>query len=87
MTAGWRETHLPTILSSYKLEDIYNADEFGLFYQVIPSKSMHLKSERCSGGKQSKLRLTGLAAANATMVIRYQCLSLESQENLVVLKM
>ena len=27
---------------------------------------MHFKSERCSGGKFSKVRLTGLAAANAT---------------------
>ena len=25
---------------------------------------MHLKSEKCSGGKNSKIRLTGLAAAN-----------------------
>ena len=65
MTAAWKETHLPTILSSYKLEHIYNAEEFGLCYQALPSKSMHLKSERCSGGKHSKVRLTGLAASNA----------------------
>ena len=39
---------------------------FGLFYQALPSKSMYLKSEQCSGGKQhSEVGLTGLAAANA----------------------
>ena len=65
MTAAWKETHLPIILSRYRLEDICNADEFGLFYQALPSKSIHLKSERCSGGKDSKLRLAGLAAGNA----------------------
>ena len=27
---------------------------------------MHFKNEQCSGGKFSKVRLTGLAAANAT---------------------
>ena len=65
MTASWNETLLPTILSKYKLEDIYNADEFGLFYQSLPEKTLHLKSEKCIGGKLSKVRLTGLAAGNA----------------------
>ena len=65
MTASWFETRLPTILSNYELHDIYNADEFGLFFQALPSKSLHLKDEKCIGGKFSKVRLTGLAAANA----------------------
>ena len=30
MTASWKETSLPTILSRYELKDVYNADEFGL---------------------------------------------------------
>ena len=66
MIASWKKTHLPTILSRYELKDIFNADEFGLFYQALPSKSMHFKNEQCSGGKFSKVRLTGLAAVNAT---------------------
>ena len=65
MVAPWNETSLPTLLSQYKLEDIYNADEFGLFYQCMPDKSMHFKSESCIGGKHSKVRLTGMAAARA----------------------
>ena len=65
MTAIWAQTHLPTILSRYDLRDIYNTDEFGLFYQQLPTKSLHLKGERCAGGKFSKVRLTGLAAGNA----------------------
>ena len=65
MTASWNETLLPTILSKYKHEDIYNADEFGLFYQSLPEKTLHLKSEKCIGGKLSNVRLTGLAAGNA----------------------
>ena len=66
MTASWSETYLPTILSKYELMDICNADELGLFYQALPDKSLHCKGEHCSGGKQSKVRLTGLAAGNAT---------------------
>ena len=65
MTASWAQTHLPTILSRYVLRDIYNADEFGLFYQQLPTKSFHLKGERCAGGKFGKVRLTGLVAGNA----------------------
>ena len=49
MTASWAQTHLSTILSRYDLRDIYNADEFGLFYQQLPTKSFHLKGERCAG--------------------------------------
>ena len=53
IVAPWTEPYLPTILSRYKLEDIYNADEFGLFYRMLPAKTMHFKSEKCSGGKES----------------------------------
>ena len=31
MTAPWNETTLSTLLSNYKLENLFNADEFGLF--------------------------------------------------------
>ena len=53
MTAAWKETSLPTILSRYELKGIYNANEFGLFYQGLPKKTLHLKGEKCSGGKYS----------------------------------
>ena len=36
MTTQWKETTLPTILSRYKLVEIYNADEFGLFFRMQP---------------------------------------------------
>ena len=65
MVAQWNEISLPTLLSQYKLEDIYNADEFGLFYQCMPENSMHLKSESFIGGKHSKVRLTGMPVASA----------------------
>ena len=66
MTASWKESTFPMLLSNYALRDIFNADEFGLFYKALPGKSMHLKSEDCVGGKCSNVCLTGLAAASAT---------------------
>ena len=32
MVDGWNKTTLPTLLSNYDLENIYNADEFGFCY-------------------------------------------------------
>ena len=64
MVAPWEQTTLLTILSKYDLNQIYNAHKFGLFYRAQPDKSLHLKNENCVGGKHSKLRLTGLTAAN-----------------------
>ncbi|XP_047125547.1 tigger transposable element-derived protein 4-like [Hydra vulgaris] len=66
MTASWNETTLLTLLLNYKLENIFNADEFGLFYQCQPNKTYHLSREKCFGGKNSKARLTGIAAGSAT---------------------
>ncbi|XP_063598619.1 tigger transposable element-derived protein 4-like [Penaeus indicus] len=57
MTCSWNETTLPTILSNYKLEDIFNADEFGLFYQCLPDKTYHFTGETCSGGRKAKAGL------------------------------
>ena len=66
MTAPWNETTLSTLLFNYKLEEIFNVDEFGLFYQCLSSKTYHLSGEKCSGGKNCKVRLTDMAAASAT---------------------
>ena len=65
MVAPWEQTTLPTILSKYDLNQIYNANEFGLFYRAQPNNSLHLQNENCVGGKHSKLCLTVLTAANA----------------------
>ena len=65
MAAPWEEATLPTILARYQLIDIFNADEFGLLYEALPSKSLRFRGKRCSGGKHNKVQLTGMAASNA----------------------
>ena len=64
MVNAGKETSLPTLLSNYELKNIYNADEFGLFYKCVINKTYQLKSEKCPGGKLSKIRITGMVAAN-----------------------
>ena len=64
MTNAWKEITLQNILNNYAKTDIYNADKFGLFCKPLPKKTFHLKDEKCTGGKRSKIRVTGLAPSN-----------------------
>ncbi|GBN71947.1 hypothetical protein AVEN_230166-1 [Araneus ventricosus] len=57
-------SELPSLLKDYKADDVFNADETRLFFQCLPNKTSLFKSEECHGGKQSKLRVTVLLAAN-----------------------
>ena len=58
------ETALSTILARYQLKDIFNADEFGLFYEALTSKSSYFRGKHCSGGKHTKVQLTGMTTSN-----------------------
>ena len=60
-----KQTHFPTILSSYNLQEIFNADEFDLFLQALPNRTLELKSEKCTRGKYSKVRLNEMSAVSA----------------------
>ena len=66
MTTPWNETTLLTLLSNYKLENIFKGHRFGLFYQCLPTKTYHFSREKCSGEKNSEVRLAGIAVASAT---------------------
>ncbi len=38
---------LDSVCAGYKLQDIFNADETGLFYRVLPSRSLVSKGDDC----------------------------------------
>lgn len=61
----WTED-LPTLLEGYDPENIYNADETGLFFKCLPDKTFTFREDDCHGGKQSRERLTLLHCANMT---------------------
>jgi hypothetical protein len=50
----------------YSEEDIYNADETGVFYNTTPDSTFKFKGEKCEGGKMSKNRITVLMCVNMT---------------------
>ncbi len=53
---NWLST-VPFICSGYKKEDIFNADETGVFFQALPNRSLVGRLEEAKGGKLSKNRL------------------------------
>ena len=59
----WAE-RLPDICRSYGPRDRFNADETGLLWKATPTQTLHFKGQKCSGGKNSKERVTVLAACN-----------------------
>lgn len=62
----WKETRLKELLAEYEPQDIFNADETGLMWQMLPDRTLTFKGEICSGGKKAKNRITLLLAANMT---------------------
>ena len=60
----WQTNCLPALLKQFKAEDIFNADETGLFYRCLPDRTHVFKNDKCAGGKLSKERLTVLVTAS-----------------------
>ena len=48
----WKE-QLGSLLKDYDAKDVFNVDETGLFFRLLPEKTMAFKGEVCSGGKKS----------------------------------
>ena len=57
----WRK-RLKSICEGYSRADIFNADETGLFYRALPTRSMVSKGDEARGGKKSKERINVLLA-------------------------
>ena len=61
----WKQ-RLPSLCEGYNLKDIFNADETGLYYRAMPTRSMVAKDDTCKGVKISKERITVMLAASGT---------------------
>ena len=47
----WLKYEWPDIRKNYDDKDIFNADETGLLFKVLPNKTLKFKGENCHGGK------------------------------------
>ncbi|XP_060872747.1 tigger transposable element-derived protein 6-like [Metopolophium dirhodum] len=62
----WKFTKLPQILAKFSFDDIYNADETGLYYRATPDGSLCFKHESIAGSKKAMDRITILCCVNAS---------------------
>lgn len=62
---NWQQTILREALSRYAPGDVFNVDETGFFWKVLPDKTMAFKGDKCVGGKKSKERITVLVGSNS----------------------
>lgn len=45
VVATWQETVLKEALTKYSADDVFNADETGLFWKLMPNKTLAFKSK------------------------------------------
>ncbi|XP_046661293.1 tigger transposable element-derived protein 4-like [Homalodisca vitripennis] len=72
---------LPDLVKGYKPDDIFNADETGLFYQCLPDKTLTFKGDTCHGGKNSKQRVTLLLGTNQIGTVKLKPLMIGKSKN------
>lgn len=69
---NWK-MRLDSLIEGYSSRDIYNGDEFGLFWLLSPKKSMLLKGQSCKGGKLTTCKFNRInLSANIFNVILFQ---------------
>ena len=62
----WISSVLPGLLEKYRPNDVYNADETGLYYRATPDGSLCYCREKLSGSKKALQRITVLCCSNMT---------------------
>ena len=54
----WKNSVLKEILSRFDASNVFNLDETGLFYRLLPDKTLTFMGEKCTSGKASKQCVT-----------------------------
>ena len=62
----WIKSVLPDLLEKYRPNNVYNADETGLYYRATPDGSLCYRHEKLSGSKKAMERITVLCCSNMT---------------------
>ncbi len=56
---------IPELCEGYDPKDVWNLDETAVFTKPLPNKTFKLKGTKCSGGKLSKDRVSGMLMCNS----------------------
>ena len=72
---------LPRILEGWHPSDVYNCDETGLIFRMLPNKTIASKGADCHGNKNSKDRMTLIFCANADGTEKYELAMIGKYQN------
>lgn len=75
VVAEYQNGKLQSLLLQFSPENIFNCDETGLSYKLLPEKTLAITGDPCHGGKHSKERLTFLVGSNMTAARSFRCSS------------
>jgi hypothetical protein len=73
----WKPTKLQNLLQKFCTDNIYNADETGLFHRAMPDDSLRYKHEIVSGSKKATVHVTLLCCSNISGTDKWQLLVTE----------
>ena len=71
----------PDLTNGYSLDQIYNCDETGLYFKMLPGRTMVTVNDEPAGGKKAKERVTINACANASGTIKLPLLLIGKAKN------
>jgi len=75
----WKLTKLPQLLANFSPEDIYNADETGLYYRATPDDSLCFKHDKLDQ-KKNMDRITILCCVNVIGLTKKKLLVIEKSK-------
>ena len=71
----------PDLINGYSLDQVFNCDETGLYYRMLPGRTLATVHEPPSGTKKAKERVTINACANASGSIKLPLLVIGKAKN------
>ena len=69
--AKWKTDVIPEILRHFQPVNIFNFDETGVFWQMLPEETLGFKGSEYHGTKRPKSRITALVGSNMTGSEKY----------------
>ncbi|KAF0762407.1 tigger transposable element-derived protein 4-like [Aphis craccivora] len=81
VTNSWLINVWPKLNEKYTPDNIFNADETGIFCKMTPDKTLKFKGEKCVGGKLSKECITAFVAANISCTEKRKIMVIGKSKN------
>ena len=72
----WQQQVLQPLLRQFSADDVFNLDQTGLFWQLLPNNTMSFRRERCTGEKKIKQKITLLVGANMSGTEKFPLLAI-----------